>query len=203
MRSVAMVLLTAVTVGVVAAIGTAAVAVAMIPGESAGEVQPVSAIAAPTQDASVGAALTAVEGTPAEASAPQVITLDSAPAAKTSDDAGSGTGTSEHAANVPEETPAAPTAGAANPGNGNPTPPAKPGNPGPKPGNGNSGPGDAQAGRNGNSGPGSSDKAAKDAEKAAREAQKAAEKAAKEQEKADKDAQKAADKAAKDAEKDK
>lgn len=77
MRTATLSVLTVVAVGAVTAIGTSAAAVAMIPGDSAGEVQSIPAIAVASQSPAEGAALDAVldgDG-PLIASLPPVIAL--------------------------------------------------------------------------------------------------------------------------------
>ncbi|MGE3194012.1 MAG: hypothetical protein AB7K08_11145 [Microbacteriaceae bacterium] len=175
MRSVAVIVLTAMTIGVVAAIGTAAVAVAMLPGESAGEAQPIQAIAVEGQEASAGAALTAViGGAPLVANPPKPVAI------------GDGIVTGNDTRPDGAATPATP----ADPGQaGEPATPATPADP--ATGNGNSGDngnsGNAGKPDNSNSGPGNN---SGNSDKAAKDAAKEAEKQAKEQAKADKEAKK-------------
>jgi hypothetical protein len=202
MRSIALGVLTAVTVGVVAAIGASAAAVAMMPGDSAGEVQTISAIAAPTQSAAVGAATSSVRGgsRPIAAELPPVVELQTAPEATTkpagSDDSGTD-GVTEPVSGTPSDdgTPGDENSGPKDDGDSGPKGPGPkddgtsgPKGPGPKD-DGTSGPKD-------NSGP-------KDKDKDAEKAQKDAEKAAKDQAKKDKDARDKAEKDKKDKDKNK
>jgi hypothetical protein len=173
-------------VGVVAAVGVSAAAVAVMPGDNAGEVQVISAIAAPSQDAAEGTVTNAVTGGEPEVVAPPApVELGTTPDPEpgdSGDDAGADPSDSE-----------------ANPGDD---------------ASGDIAASDSESGddsgSNSGHGPGSSEakdaeKAAKDAEKAQKkadkEAKKAAEKAAKDAEKAQKKADRDAKKAAKDAEK--
>jgi hypothetical protein len=168
MNSKAMGVLVAVAVGATVAIGSSAVAVAMMPGEAAGEVQAVSAIAAPDQTASEGAASHAVLGgpDPVVALPPVPVALDGGAQAK----------------EEPAATPAPKTT----------TPPVGAGNSNAGGNSGNSNSGSGNSAKDEEKAQKEADKAA---EKAAKEAAKEAERQAKEAEKAAKEAQKDAEKA--------
>jgi hypothetical protein len=79
MKTKALGALIAVTVGAVMAVGASAAAVAVLPGDTAGEVQNVSAIAVPGQSAADGAATASRSGSPVPAGLPNVGVLDRGP----------------------------------------------------------------------------------------------------------------------------
>ena len=160
MNSKAMGVLVAVAVGATVAIGSSAVAVAMMPGEAAGEVQAVSAIAAPDQTASEGAASHAILGGPAP-----TVALPPVPLAL-----GGGAQAKEEPAVTPAPKMTTPPVGAGNSNAG-----------------GNSAKDEEKAQKEADKAAEKAAKeAAKEAERQAKEAEKAAKEAQKDAEKADK-----------------
>jgi hypothetical protein len=167
-RSVAVA--TTLAVGLVAGVGSSALAVAFVPADDAGSAQSVLAIADTGQDPSDGASFAFLSGTPTVVTLPPV-SLDGASQKDAPDaDASSETSTDDPTP-APTES-GVPTEDSASGENGNS-------------GNGNSGNGNGNSG-SGNSGSGSSGQS--DAEKAAEKQAKKDKKAAEEQAKKDKKA---------------
>jgi hypothetical protein len=69
------VLATTLTVGLVAGVGSSALAVAFVPGDSSGVTELVQAIAAPAQDPAEGSNASFIDGTPVKVHLPRLIVI--------------------------------------------------------------------------------------------------------------------------------
>ena len=162
MRTRSVVIATTLTVGLVAGVGSSALAIAFVPGDSSGVTTGVQAIASPTQDPAEGSIAWFIDGTPVKVTVPGPFAVD---------DGGDEPDT--EVAPVAEVDPAAepapsPSASSSGAVNGNA-------------GNGNSGSGNGNSGNgNGNSGQSAEDKAKED--KAKKDKKAAEDKAKKDKE---------------------
>jgi hypothetical protein len=82
MRTRSVVLATTLTVGLVAGVGSSALAIAFVPGDTSGVTEGVQAIATPTQDPAEGSTSWFIAGSPVTVAAPETIVIDGGPTAK-------------------------------------------------------------------------------------------------------------------------
>jgi hypothetical protein len=82
MRTRSVVLATTLTVGLVAGVGSSALAIAFVPGDSSGVTEGVQAIASPTQDPAEGSVSWFIESTPVTLTVAEPVVIDGGPVAK-------------------------------------------------------------------------------------------------------------------------